>query len=576
MTPGPIPSLERQMAFLRAGRHDQRARAQRPRAVRVDEVRARQRIADALDAPHARIEAARRCRRRQSRARSASPSARSGSARCRCRARRDTPARRRRRLRRPAPTRKPRACASIAAAAPAGPAPSTTTSKSSLSGAMSAMRASGVASVGACARRAPREPGRGSSRRGGRRSRARIAGTRPWRRTTSAPAVAPRRSLAVPMAHAGRPQGRGDALALVRRRSRDRRSENERGQRAATPANAQVNATARRKAVTTMSDVTTMAATPAARQRTGATSAPTTSSAASTFITPRARSRRGGRGARRPRFCLSLPLDRPGGNYHDLRPARAAPAAARAARPRQVQPACQSAITPTSTTTTRCCCTASSRRTGTRSRTSARCSMPTATACPRCATATAFAAASRSARRACGRRVGEGAFAGARALGIERLAETGLQGRGVLVDLRRAFGDARRAVGYDDLMRVARRAARRASRRGDILCLHTGQTDVLLAQGERPSARWLEDAFCHLDGCDDELLRWIDDVGHRGDRRGQLRGGSGAAGARDDGRGLRAPARAVPVQARACRSASSGSSPSSPAGCTRTGARASC
>jgi kynurenine formamidase len=107
-------------------------------------------------------------------------------------------------------------------------------------------------------------------------------------------------------------------------------------------------------------------------------------------------------------------------------------------------------------------------------------------------------------------RAGADTFSGATALGIERLAETGLQGRGVLVDLRRAFGDARRAVGYDDLMRTMD-AQRVAVESGDVLCLHTGQTAVLLAQREQPDAQWLDDAFCHLDGCDERLLRWIDE-----------------------------------------------------------------
>jgi kynurenine formamidase len=89
------------------------------------------------------------------------------------------------------------------------------------------------------------------------------------------------------------------------------------------------------------------------------------------------------------------------------------------------------------------------------------------------------------------------------------MAETGLQARGVLVDLRRAFGDARRLVSYDDLMRTLD-AQRVAVESGDVLCLHTGQSDVLLAQGIDPDKRWLDDAFCHLDGCDERLLRWID------------------------------------------------------------------
>jgi len=99
-------------------------------------------------------------------------------------------------------------------------------------------------------------------------------------------------------------------------------------------------------------------------------------------------------------------------------------------------------------------------------------------------------------------------FTGASALGIERLAETGLQGRGVLVDLRRAFGDARRLVGYDDLMQTMRRQCV-SIEPGDILCLHTGQTAVLLTEGEPPDPRYLDDAFCHLDGCDERLLEWI-------------------------------------------------------------------
>jgi kynurenine formamidase len=109
-------------------------------------------------------------------------------------------------------------------------------------------------------------------------------------------------------------------------------------------------------------------------------------------------------------------------------------------------------------------------------------------------------------------RAGIDAFHGARALGIERIAETGLQGRGVMVDLRRAYGDARRAVGYDDLMSTMD-SQQVVVETGDILCLHTGQTDALLAQGPEPDPRWFDDAFCHLDGCDEKLLAWIDKSG---------------------------------------------------------------
>ena len=48
---------------------------------------------------------------------------------------------------------------------------------------------------------------------------------------------------------------------------------------------------------------------------------------------------------------------------------------------------------------------------------------------------------------------------------------------------------------------------------GDILCIHTGQASALLAEGKTPRHDTVENAFCHLDGCDEPLLRWIDDSG---------------------------------------------------------------
>jgi kynurenine formamidase len=100
----------------------------------------------------------------------------------------------------------------------------------------------------------------------------------------------------------------------------------------------------------------------------------------------------------------------------------------------------------------------------------------------------------------------------ARALGIENMARSCVQGRGVMIDLLGAFGPERRLVGYDDLMRAAEMTGATVEH-GDILCLHTGQASALLAAGQNPPTHLLEDAFCHLDGCDDRLLRWIDESG---------------------------------------------------------------
>ena len=100
----------------------------------------------------------------------------------------------------------------------------------------------------------------------------------------------------------------------------------------------------------------------------------------------------------------------------------------------------------------------------------------------------------------------------ARPLGIENMGRTGVQGRAVMIDLLGAFGSARKLVGYNDLMRAAELTGA-VVERGDIVCVHTGQATALLAAGRDPPVALLEDAFCHLDGCDDQLLEWIDASG---------------------------------------------------------------
>ena len=87
-----------------------------------------------------------------------------------------------------------------------------------------------------------------------------------------------------------------------------------------------------------------------------------------------------------------------------------------------------------------------------------------------------------------------------------------MQGRGVLLDLRHHYGDARRAVGYDDLMRVID-ADRVEIESGDMVCLHTGFADALLGMRHAPDAHVLEDFGCALDGRDAKLLQWITDSG---------------------------------------------------------------
>jgi len=106
---------------------------------------------------------------------------------------------------------------------------------------------------------------------------------------------------------------------------------------------------------------------------------------------------------------------------------------------------------------------------------------------------------------------GEGTL-GARALGIENMAETCVQGRGVMVNLHAHFGDERVAVGYEQLMAVLDKDGV-VVEEGDMLCLHTGWDDMILAMNGNPDAEKLHNSCAVLDGYDERLLQWITDSG---------------------------------------------------------------
>ena len=101
---------------------------------------------------------------------------------------------------------------------------------------------------------------------------------------------------------------------------------------------------------------------------------------------------------------------------------------------------------------------------------------------------------------------------GAHALGIERLAETGLQARGVMIDLFAHVGLEAVPVGYDRLMRILD-ADRVQVETGDVLCFRTGFDRALLSQYADPSAAFDPHRCSGLDGFDENLLRWIDECG---------------------------------------------------------------
>lgn len=102
----------------------------------------------------------------------------------------------------------------------------------------------------------------------------------------------------------------------------------------------------------------------------------------------------------------------------------------------------------------------------------------------------------------------EGSYA--HALGIERMAETCVQGRAVLIDLERRYGEKRALVGYDELMAVCREDGIEVEP-GDMITLYTGFADLILSMGRSPDGARLANSCAVLDGRDPKLLQWITD-----------------------------------------------------------------
>jgi kynurenine formamidase len=103
-------------------------------------------------------------------------------------------------------------------------------------------------------------------------------------------------------------------------------------------------------------------------------------------------------------------------------------------------------------------------------------------------------------------------WTGARRLGIENMAETGAQGRGVMIDLLAHFGPGRTLVGWDQLRRVLD-ADRIEVEPGDFVHFRTGFSDALLEMAPDPDGARLAETGAVIDGRDKRLLDWITDTG---------------------------------------------------------------
>jgi kynurenine formamidase len=93
-------------------------------------------------------------------------------------------------------------------------------------------------------------------------------------------------------------------------------------------------------------------------------------------------------------------------------------------------------------------------------------------------------------------------------LGLEHMAFHGVQGRGVLVDLHAHLGDAWQPVNLDTLQSIMRDDGV-VVEPGDMLLLHTGYATRILEWDRNPDPRKLFTTGSYLDAHDDALLDWI-------------------------------------------------------------------
>jgi kynurenine formamidase len=94
------------------------------------------------------------------------------------------------------------------------------------------------------------------------------------------------------------------------------------------------------------------------------------------------------------------------------------------------------------------------------------------------------------------------------ALGVENMAVTGVQSRGVLVNFVERYGRERVEVGYNALMELME-AQNVAVEAGDMLCLYTGYADVIVDGRGVVDREIMDRTSVVLDGRDSRLLKWI-------------------------------------------------------------------
>lgn len=95
-------------------------------------------------------------------------------------------------------------------------------------------------------------------------------------------------------------------------------------------------------------------------------------------------------------------------------------------------------------------------------------------------------------------------------LGLEHMAAHGVQGRGVLVDVAHHLGHEWQAVGWEELEGIMR-ADGVVVEPGDVLLLHTGFATKVLEWERNPDPAKIHTMCSYLDARDPSLLEWIAD-----------------------------------------------------------------
>jgi len=111
-----------------------------------------------------------------------------------------------------------------------------------------------------------------------------------------------------------------------------------------------------------------------------------------------------------------------------------------------------------------------------------------------------------------GKAIPSGKTHGARRLGVQNMAEHGVQGRGVMIDLLAHFGRTGKSVSYDDLMMVLDKD-KVVVEQGDFVFLRTGFDRALLGMNRNPDPKELFATTSALNGRDPRLQQWVTDSG---------------------------------------------------------------